>query len=145
MRRAGADLPVRVDRAKGNYSPAAAATWRQFINVSLPNGDDVGVVAPWNFPGQGEETPATVAAEQKAEQVFMLLLDKYTARGVSVSPNPSNKYAPTEFAEEKEAKTAKVSKAALKNAMNRLLNSRRIRTDEDDRGSRLVPWQGAAE
>ena len=43
----------RVDRAKGNYSPAQAATWRQFINVELVNGDEVGVVAPWDFPGQG--------------------------------------------------------------------------------------------
>ncbi len=45
----------RVDRAKGNYSPAQAATWRQFVSVALVNGDDVGVVAPWNFPGQGEQ------------------------------------------------------------------------------------------
>ena len=47
----------RVDKAKGNYSPAIKAVWRQFINVELPNGDDVGVVTPWNYPGQGEGTP----------------------------------------------------------------------------------------
>ena len=67
----------RVDRAKGNYSPAQAATWRQFINVELINGDEVGVVAPWDFPGQGEQTPEKTAADQKAEHVFLQLLDKF--------------------------------------------------------------------
>ena len=69
----------RVDRAKGNYSPAQAATWRQFINVELVNGDEVGVVAPWDFPGQGEQTPEKTAADKKAEDVFLQLLDKFTA------------------------------------------------------------------
>ena len=68
----------RVDRAKGNYSPAQAATWRQFVNIELINGDEVGVVAPWNFPGQGEQTPEKTAADQKAEHVFLQLLDKFT-------------------------------------------------------------------
>src|SRR5262245_40751701 len=52
----------RVDRAKGNYSPAHVAKWRQFINVELANGDEVGVVAPWDFPGQGAPTPEKEAA-----------------------------------------------------------------------------------
>jgi RecA-family ATPase len=137
----------RVDRAKGNYSPAQVATWRQFISVELPNGDDVGVVAPWNFPGQGEHTPEKAAADQKAEHVFLQLLDKFTARGANVSANSGPTYAPAKFAEEREAKTAKVSKAALKAAMNRLLDSGRIRTEpfgRDSRGSRrLVNTQGA--
>ena len=71
----------RVDRAKGNYSKASAATWRQFISITLTNGDDVGVVAPWNYPGQGEQTPEKVEADQKADQVFLLLLTKFMARG----------------------------------------------------------------
>jgi RecA-family ATPase len=137
----------RVDRAKGNYSPAQVATWRQFISVELPNGDDVGVVAPWNFPGQGEHTAEKAAADQKAEHVFLQLLDKFTARGANVSANSGPTYAPAKFAEEREAKTAKVSKAALKAAMNRLLDSGRIRTEpfgRDSRGSRrLVNTQGA--
>jgi RecA-family ATPase len=131
----------RVDRAKGNYSPAQVATWRQFINVELPNGDDVGVVAPWNFPGQGEQTPEKTAADQKAEYVFLQLLDKFTARGANVSPNSGPTYAPAKFAEEREAKTARVSKAALKAAMNRLLDTDRIRTEpfgRDSRGSRRL-------
>ena len=76
----------RVDRAKGNYSaPAAATTWRQFLSVTLPNGDEVGVVAPWDFPGQGVDTPKKAAADRKAEEVFLQLLDKFTARGVNVN------------------------------------------------------------
>jgi RecA-family ATPase len=126
----------RVDRAKGNYSPAQVATWRQFINVELPNGDDVGVVALWNFPGQGEQTPEKTAADQKAEHVFLQLLDKFTARGANVSANSGPTYAPAKFAEEQEAKTARVSKAALKAAMNRLLDTGRVRTEPFGRDSR---------
>lgn len=133
----------RVDRAKGNYSRASAqaATWRQFVSVELTNGDDVGVVAPWTFPGQGERTPERAAAEQKSEHVFLQLLDKFLSRGANVSMNTGHTYAPAKFAEEREAKTAKVSKAALKAAMNRLLDTERIRSEpsrEDGRGHRLV-------
>jgi AAA domain/Bifunctional DNA primase/polymerase, N-terminal len=137
----------RVDRAKGNYSKATAATWRQFVSVELPNGDDVGVVAPWNYPGQGEDTPEKVAADQKADQVFTALLDKFTARGTNVSANPSSTYAPARFAKEHEAKAAKVSKAALVGAMNRLLDAGRIRSEPTagDKSSRLVAWHGDAE
>jgi RecA-family ATPase len=135
----------RVDRAKGNYSPAQIATWRQFISVELPNGDDVGVVAPWNFPGQGEQTPEKAAADQKAEHVFLQLLDKFLARGDNASANSGPSYAPAKFAEEREAKTAKVSKAALKAAMNRLLDAGRIESEPYGRNNppsrRLVPRQ----
>ena len=85
----------RVDRAKGNYSaPAAATTWRQFLSVTLPNGDEVGVVAPWDFPGQGVDTPKKAAADRKAEEVFLQLLDKFTARGVNVNAGAGPNYAP---------------------------------------------------
>jgi RecA-family ATPase len=136
----------RIDRAKSNYSPAQIATWRQFISVELPNGDDVGVVALWNFPGQGEQTPEKTAADQKAEHVFLQLLDKFTARNINVSANAGPNYAPAKFAEEREAQAARVSKAALKAAMSRLLDTGRIRSEpygRDDRASsRLVLWRG---
>jgi RecA-family ATPase len=128
----------RVDRAKGNYSPAQAATWRRFVNVELPNTDEVGVVEPWDFPGQGAATPEKAAADQKAEHVFMQLLDKFLARGQNVSANSGPTYAPAKFADEREAKTAKVSKAALKAAMSRLLDANRIRAELSARGARLV-------
>jgi hypothetical protein len=112
----------RVDRAKGNYSKASAATWRQFVNVPLPNGDEVGVVVPWDFPGQGAQTPEKVAADIRAERTLLLILDKYEARGVNVSTHPGPTYLPSRFAAEKEAKAEKVSKVALKAAMMRLLD-----------------------
>ena len=39
----------RVDRVKGNNSPPRQAVWRRFVNVELPNTDEVGVVVPWLF------------------------------------------------------------------------------------------------
>jgi hypothetical protein len=138
----------RVDRAKGNYSPAQVATWRQFVNVALINGDEVGVVAPWDYPGQGEQTPEKAAADQKAEQVFLQLLDKFTARNINVSANSGSTHAPSKFAKEREAKIEKVSKAALAGAMNRLLDAGRIRTEptgrSDRQSHRLVAWHGDA-
>jgi RecA-family ATPase len=138
----------RVDRAKGNYSPPQAATWRQFVNVTIANGDDVGVVAPWNFPGQGEQTPEKTAADKRAEDVFLQLLDKFTGREVNVSANAGPSYAPAKFAEEQEAKAARVSKAALKAAMSRLLDTGRVRSEHygrtDRPSSRLVRGNGGA-
>jgi RecA-family ATPase len=133
----------RVDRAKGNYSPACVATWRQFVNIELVNGDEVGVVAPWDFPGQGAPTPEKDAADRKAEQVFLQLLDKLTAQGINVTASPGPTHAPARFAKEKEAKAARVSKAALAAAMSRLFDAGRIRSEPCGRSNRsshrLVP------
>jgi RecA-family ATPase len=112
----------RVDKAKGNYSPAQAAVWRRFINVPLPNTDEEGVVTPWDFPGQGAQTPEKMAADIRAERTLLQILDKYEARGANVSANPGPTYLPSRFAAEKEAKAEKVSKVALKAAMMRLLD-----------------------
>jgi hypothetical protein len=112
----------------------------------LPNSDEVGVVAKWDFPGQGELTPGRAAADQKAEQVFLALLDKFLARGQNVSANSGPTHAPSKFAEEQEARKAKIPKAALKAAMSRLLDAGRIRAEPTGRGDRsshrLIPWQG---
>jgi RecA-family ATPase len=122
----------RVDRGKANYLPAAAkATWRKFENVELLNGDQVGVVVAWEFPGHGADTPKKAAANEKAELVFLQLLDKFAARHVNVSANVGPTYAPAKFAEEREAKIAKVSKIALKEAMDRLLDHNRVHVKPD--------------
>jgi len=131
----------RVDKAKGNYSPAQAAVWRQFVNVELINGDDVGVVAAWDFPGQGRQTPEKDAADRKAEQIFLLLLDKLAAQGINVTAAPGPTHAPAKLAKEKEAKDARVSKAALSAAMSRLFDAGRIRSESygrADRNSRRI-------
>jgi RecA-family ATPase len=127
----------RVDRVKGNNAPAQKAVWRQFVNVELPNTDDVGVVVAWEYPGAGEETPEQAAAERRAEEMFLHLLDKFTARHENVSSRPSPTYAPSKFAEDREARLARISKAALKGAMQRLLDKGRIRSETYGRGDRF--------
>jgi RecA-family ATPase len=128
----------RVDKAKGNYSPAIKAVWRQFSNVELANGDDVGVVAPWNYPGQGEATPERQEHERAAEFVFLQLLDRYTLEGRSISERPSRNYAPALFAEEAEAKMARQNKITLKAAMLRLFKARRIRAVDEGSGGKAT-------
>ena len=118
----------RVDRAKGNYSAAREATWGQFVNVTLTNGDDVGVVAPWAHPGHGgEPSEAQAAAAKKARDLFMELLYKYRAEGRPVGPGVTSPYyAPKVFAADAQAKAAKVSRAAFSVAMRELLDGGRI-------------------
>jgi RecA-family ATPase len=121
----------RVDRAKANNSPPAkSATWRKFINVDLPNSDEVGVIIPWEFPTQdGPPSPEKAEAERKAEHVFMELLVRFTLadRVVNDRSGPAN--APSLFAKEREAKIAKVGKAALADAMRRLFEAGKIRNE----------------
>jgi RecA-family ATPase len=127
----------RVDRVKANNAPPARiATWRRFINVDLPNGDEVGVVEPWEFPGQGAQTPEKAAAEQKAEQLFLRLLDQATAEGSNISARGGPNYAPTRFARDRAAKAAGVSKAMLIVAMQHLLETGRIKSEPYGRGTR---------
>ena len=131
----------RVDRGKGNYSPAAQAVWRRFINVTLPNGDDVGVVSPWLYPGQGESSPERDQLEQAAEYVFMRLLNRFTLSGETVSSKSRGNYAPRIFAKENEAKLAKLNVIQLERAMRRLFEKGKIKSEQiDKRGVyRIVP------
>jgi RecA-family ATPase len=131
---------LRVDKVKGNYSPAAKAIWRQFVNVELPNGDDVGVLVPWNYPGQGLSSAELEEIERTAEHVFLQLLGKFVLQGRGVSDKRQGSYAPKVFAKEPEARTAKVSVAMLESAMRRLFSAGRIKVEgSSKRGSRIVP------
>ena len=129
----------RIDRAKANYSgPAKTATWRQFVNVDLPNGDGVGVVLPWLFPGQdGKSSPEKQEAERKAEHVFLEVLHRLSLDGRFVGES-GNRNAPYVFAKEREAKLAKVGKSALDAAMRRLFERGKIRIEEYTTGHRNV-------
>ena len=127
----------RIDRGKANYSPPAkTAIWRQFVNVDLPNGDGVGVVTPWLFPGQdGAPSPERTEAERRAEHVFLEILRRLTLAGRHVHERgPHN--APAEFAKEREAKVAKVGKAPLGEAVRRLFDKNKIRLEEYTTGHR---------
>jgi len=128
----------RVDKVKGNNSPAAKAVWRRFVNVDLPNSDEVGVVVPWDFPGQGAPSPQMAAAEQAAESMFMQLLTRLTLEGRTVSDNVGANYAPLLFSREAEAKAAKIGKEALANAMRRLFAKKRIQGATTGKGGHRV-------
>jgi RecA-family ATPase len=128
----------RVDKAKGNYSPAVKAMWRQFINVELPNGDDVGVVAPWNYPGQGEATPERQEQERASDFVFLQLVDRFTLEGRIVSERSGRNYAPALFAEEAEAKVAKLNRVTLKASMLRLFKIGKIKAVDEGSGGKAL-------
>ena len=91
--------------------------------ITLPNGDAVGVVIPWQFPGQDDAPPSPQKpeAERKAEQVFLEILRRLNLAGRFVSDRGAHN-APHVFSKEREAKTHKVGKAALDDAMRRLFD-----------------------
>ena len=68
-----------------------------------------------------------MAAEAKAERVFLSLLAKTTEDGRDVSPNPSSTYAPTVFS--KHPARDGLSKKELEAAMNRLFDKKRIQVE----------------
>jgi hypothetical protein len=126
----------RVDRVKANNAPAARALWRRFVNVDLPNGDEVGVVTLFNFPSQGAPSPEKAKAEQDAENLFRTLLARLTLQGRAVSHSPGTNYAPLVFSQEQEAKAAGIGKKALVDAMRRLFAANRIRVEPTGKGGR---------
>jgi RecA-family ATPase len=124
----------RTDRVKANNAPPAKAVWRRFVSIELPNGDDVGVVVAWDYPGQGAPSAEMAAAERAADNLFMQLLVRLTAEGRTVSDRAGTKFAPHVFSQEAEAKTAKVGKRPLAEAMRRLFAAKRIRVDDKGEG-----------
>jgi RecA-family ATPase len=129
-------LYFRVDRAKGNNAPPTKAVWRKFVNVELKNGHDVGVVEPWLFPGQDGPAADLEQARTQAETVFLQLLHRFTLQGRDVSHHAGKNYAPPMFAQEQEAKDARLGRKQLEEAMRRLLSSGRIRSETEGTGGR---------
>jgi hypothetical protein len=130
-------LYVRVDRAKGNFAPPSKATWIHLANVDLPNSDEVGVVEPWEHPGGGgPRTEAMAVAEKRHEDVFMQILGRFCATDRTASDLTGKNYAPLLFAKEREAKSARVGRAALEDAMRRLFASGQIRVSVVGTGGR---------
>lgn len=70
----------------------------------------------------------------RAEEIFLELLAKYTEQGRHVSPLPSTNFAPKVFEDDAGAKGFK--RNALKAAMNRLLDARKIKVGKIGRASR---------
>jgi hypothetical protein len=126
---------IRIDRAKGNNSPASETRWATFANVTLPRGDDVGVMTLW-VPPHLDKAQVT-ETHHRAAGVFLAILRRFNAAGrrVSDSKNAGN-YAPRQFAQEREAREAAVSKALLQHVMNDMLSDGTIRIAEEGTGGR---------
>ena len=96
----GDDTALRVlEVKKNNYGPVNESIllrWR----------DGVYVVEP------GKGTLERLAAEAEVDHLFIKLLRRFTEQGRNVSDKKSPTYAPSQFAEEPEAKAAKVTKKA---------------------------------
>jgi RecA-family ATPase len=114
---------------KNNYGPQG-----ETIKLVWKNG----VFVPEPKAGSFERE----AANKKAEELFLTLLRRFAANGRNVTNKPGTSYAPTVFADEPEGKEAKVSKAALAEAMKQLFASTKIHLDEygppSKRRTRLV-------
>jgi RecA-family ATPase len=118
----------QLDFMKSNYSALADSITLRWKN---------GVYIPEPKLGSLEK----LAADAKADNVFLDLLAKYTASGrrLSDSKNSTN-YAPRLFVAEPAAKG--LSLHALENAMRRLFEAKKIRSEEygrpSNRSSRLL-------
>ncbi|MCA1512677.1 AAA family ATPase [Bradyrhizobium sp. NBAIM01] len=66
-------------------------------------------------------------AEQRAEHIFLSLLDRFTKEGRNVTDKPGTNYAPAMFGKEMEAHDGKLNKEAMAAAMRRLFASNAIR------------------
>jgi RecA-family ATPase len=127
---------IRIDRGKANYlPPAAKGTWFHLQGVGLLNGEQVGAIASWAFPGQdAAPSPGKTAADRAAEHVFLEILRRFGDSGRPASDRRGANYAPKLFADEREAKAAKLGPLQLKAAMVRLLDDGRIRPRDEYQG-----------
>ena len=107
------DLRV-LEVMKSNYGPVG-----ETINLRWNNG--------LFLPVGGVTNLEKLAAEQAAEQLFLTLLDQFNRQGRNLcdKPNAPN-YAPTVFANDKQARERGIKKAAFKVAMNNLFATDKI-------------------
>jgi hypothetical protein len=73
---------------------------------------------------------------QKAKEVYLAILDRFTQEGRTVNDRPGKNYAPTRFLPEAEAKKAKVGKPLLEEAQRQLFAGQIIRVEDCGRPSR---------
>jgi RecA-family ATPase len=94
------------------------------------------------LPEPGMSSLDKVAAEHRAEQVFLELLKRFASQSRQVSHKPTaNNYAPTDFAKEREAKADRIKKRDFEAAMRRLFEANKIHIEVYGRGDwqKLVP------
>jgi RecA-family ATPase len=107
------DLRV-LEVMKANYGPVGETiTVRWTDGLFLPVG--------------GISNLEKLAAEQKADQTFLTLLDRFNGQGRNTCEKPSaHNYAPVLFAKENEAKEAGIKKSAFEDATRRLFAANKI-------------------
>jgi hypothetical protein len=99
---------------KSNYGPIGET-------VTLRWKD--GLFLPVAAPGSLEK----LARQQKVDELFLTLLDRWIGQGRNVSDKKTaNGYAPKRFADEPEAKTEKATKRELAEAMERLFRGGKL-------------------
>ena len=113
----------QLDFMKNNYGPLA-----EKILLRWENG-----VFVHEFGASSAEEALTDA---KADNLFLDLLRRFAKQGRNVSPSRSPTFAPTVFADQPEAKAAKVKAKALAAAMERLLAANKIKILSDGPPSR---------
>jgi RecA-family ATPase len=106
---------------KSNYGPIGETVrlrWQHGVFVPVPAGS----------------TLDTIAADAKADQLFVALLERHTEQGQRVSTSTGTTYAPAKFAEHPDA--SGVTSKVFAKAMQRLLDAGKIRIEEDGPASR---------
>lgn len=84
----------------------------------------------------GDNSFVAIAADTKAERVFLSLVEAYADEGRHVGATPAANYAPTVFASDSRAEGVK--KSGFVNAMNKLFTAGKIRIEEFGRPSRRL-------
>jgi RecA-family ATPase len=107
------DLRV-LEVMKANYGPVG-----ETITVRWTNG--------LFLPVTGAGSLEKIAAEQRADQLFLNLLNRFSGQGRNTCEKPNaNNYAPSLFAQENEAKELSIRKADFEAAMRRLFAADKI-------------------
>lgn len=88
-------------------------------------------------PEMAGGSPDPKVAEQRAEQTFMTLLERFAREGRNVTDKKGTTYAPACFSKEREAASQRLNKNALTDAMLRLFASGKIRVVTEGPTSRL--------
>jgi RecA-family ATPase len=121
----GGDPDLRVlDFKKNQYGPLGDSILLRYKN---------GIFVP--EPRGGSLDPQIAA--QRAEQVFLTLLDRFTREGRNVTDKKGTSYAPAHFAKEQEAKAVNLNNKSLEEAMLRFFTQGKIRVVTEGPPSKL--------
>jgi RecA-family ATPase len=123
--KAEADRGIRMlETQKSNYGPTGEPIRLQWATGGL-------------HLEQAPNSLARIAEDAKVDDLFLRLLDKATAQGRDVRSSTGIGYAPREFEDDPEAKTASVRAKAFKVAMDRLFEAGKIATVQGRRSKHI--------